>query len=251
MNEITLFKNEELGQLNVLESEEHGFLFVGHEVAEMAGYKKPRDAIQNLADKYKVKLSYEEATELFANVHNFGHYRISPNGLIMVNEPGVYKLASGKNEKFENWIFFEVLTSIRKTGSYGVEQQQNRLINNLMSTTEQLLGIRREELAILQSESPQKKLSNLMIDCSRNGMGSLRELYDELFLVFASETGIDVEEIARTKGLERRVYVKQNPALAEMLFKFAHNHFNRLDRQVVLISVDVNQKTLVDFKGEV
>jgi prophage antirepressor-like protein len=214
----------------------------------MAGYKAPKDAIRNLADKYKVRLNYEEATNLFSNFENFRSYKISPNGLVMVNEPGVYKLASGKNEKFENWIFFDVLTSIRKTGSYGVEQQQNRLINNLMTTTEQLLGIRREELAILQSESPQKKLSNLMIDCSKNGMGSLRELYDELFLVFASETGIEVEEIARTKQLERRVYVKQNPALAEMLFRFAHSHFNRLDRQVILVPLDVNQRTLEAFK---
>ena len=195
-------------------------------------------------------MNYNEADELFSNIKNSLSYKISPNGLVMVNEPGLYKLASGKNEEFENWIFFEVLPSIRKTGSYGVEQQQNRLINNLMTTTEQLLGIRREELAILQKESPQKKLSNLMIDCSKSGMGSLRELYDELFLVFAGETGIDVEEIARSKGLERRVYVKQNPALAEMLFRFAHTHFNRLDRQVVLIPLDINQRTLVDFKGD-
>jgi len=246
MNDLKLFENKEFGQLSVLESDEHGFLFVGHEVASMAGYKAPRDAVRYLADKYKVKLNYDEATALFSESKILDS-KINPNGLIMVNEPGLYKLASGKNEQFENWIFFEVLPSIRKTGSYGVEQQQNRLINNLMSTTEQLLGIRREELAILQNESPQKKLSNLMIDCSKSGMGSLRELYDELFLVFASETGIDVEDIARNKGLERRVHVKQNPALAEMLFKFAHIHFNRLDRQVILVPLDVNQRTLEAF----
>jgi prophage antirepressor-like protein len=40
------------------------------------------------------------------------------NGITMLNEPGLYKVSSGKNEQFEKWIFFEILPTIRKTGKY-------------------------------------------------------------------------------------------------------------------------------------
>lgn len=168
-----------------------------------------------------------------------------------IKEPGLYQLIfkSRKPEaqRFVKWVTHEVLPQLRKTGSYELENKNNRLVQNLMETTEQLLGIRREELAILQQESPNKRLSNLMIDCARNGMGTTKDLYEELFYIFACETGIEVEEIAKTKKLSRRKYLKNNPTLCETVYKFAYDHFNRTDRQVYLVPWDNNQKSLRDF----
>jgi hypothetical protein len=127
-------------------------------------------------------------------------------------------------EKFQDWICEEVLPEIRKTGSYNV--QENRLVQNLMANTEALLGIRREEIAILQQESPNKKLSNLMIDCSRNGLGTINELYNELLDVFNTEIGIDIREIAGDMGLSWRDYLVHKPELCETLYKLAFNRTN-------------------------
>lgn len=64
MNSVAVFENEIFGgQLGIINNEKYGPLFIGYEVAKMAGYKSPNVAISNLADKYKVKLDYNEANE--------------------------------------------------------------------------------------------------------------------------------------------------------------------------------------------
>lgn len=256
MNDLKIFENDMFGQLTIINSDEHGILFLGSEVAEMAGYKAPTMAIRNLADKYKLKLSYDEAKELFLmsenpDIKNFLHQKYA-NGISLVNEPGLYKLASGKNEAFENWIFFEVLPSIRKEGSYDLEEQNvltRRLLDNMTRNLEQLTGVMPAELAITQNESWNKRLSNLLIDCSTRGMGSVKELYDELFHVFADQTGIYIPEVAELKGFKRMEYLRRNKELSKMVYDFAHNHFSSTNRQIILVPLDMNQKTLVDFGG--
>lgn len=48
--------------------------------------------------------------------------------MIVINEPGLYKLVFRSNkpeaEKFTDWVASEVIPSIRKTGSYSVQQHQ-------------------------------------------------------------------------------------------------------------------------------
>lgn len=63
-----------------------------------------------------------ELTELnFPNPH--------PRGEYFILEPDVYRLIIKSNkpeaERFEKWVFEEVLPSIRKTGKYAVNQNQN------------------------------------------------------------------------------------------------------------------------------
>jgi Prophage antirepressor len=173
--------------------------------------------------------------------------KLANRGETFIKEPGLYQLIfkSRKPEaqKFVKWITHEVLPSIRKTGSY--QLPENRLIKDLLETTEQLIGIKKEELAILQQESWNKKLSNLMVDCSINKMGSMNDLYDEMYYVFASETGIDIPEIAELKGLKTMDYLRKNPNVAKTVYEFAMEHFNRPNRQIMLIPT---QSMLTDFK---
>jgi prophage antirepressor-like protein len=167
-----------------------------------------------------------------------------------LTESGLYQLIfkSRKPEaqKFVSWITDDVLPEIRKTGSFN--NKNNQLIQNFLNTTEQLLGIRREELAILQDETPNKKLSNLMVDSSRHGLGAMRDLYKELFYVFECETGIDVQGLASMQKLSRREYLKQNQSLCKTVYDFAYQHFHREDRQIFLVQVDSNQVSLMDFQ---
>ena len=172
--------------------------------------------------------------------------KLNNRGENFLKEPGLYHLIFKSRkleaEKFRKWIAKDVLPSIRKTGSY--QLPENRLLNNLLETTEQLIGIKKEEMAILQQESWNKKLSNLMVDCSRNQMGSMKDLYDELFYVFASETGIDIVEIAELNGFKTRDYLRKNQVMAKTVYEFAMEHFNRPNRQVMLIPT---QSLLTDF----
>lgn len=222
-------------------------LFNPYDIGKCLGLKNTtiRDHLSEMDEEERILLTN-------SNVGSNNIRKLANRGELFLKEPGLYQLIfkSRKPEaqRFVKWVTKDVLPQLRKTGSYEIENKNNRLVQNLMETTEQLLGIRREEIAILQQESPNKRLSNLMIDCARNGMGTTKDLYEELFYIFACETGIEVEEIAKTKKLSRRKYLKNNPTLCETVYKFAYDHFNRTDRQVFLVPWDNNQSSLRDFR---
>ncbi len=110
--EIFKFESEEEQMLNEIRTIEiHGEIwFVGTDVAKTLGYKRPSEAIrQHCKDKGTVK------------------YRIPTEGglqeTLLINEPNVYRLTVKSKlesaEKFEEWLFEEVIPSIRKKGFYG------------------------------------------------------------------------------------------------------------------------------------
>lgn len=122
--------------------------FIAKEVATLLGYEKTKEAINRHVDELDQKiLSYNECKELFGkniisdetieNIDDFGgpinepsknSININANGMKFINESGLYTLIarSDKREarKFQRWVTSEVLPSIRKTGSYNVQEQQ-------------------------------------------------------------------------------------------------------------------------------
>ncbi|EFF83236.1 BRO family, N-terminal domain protein [Acinetobacter haemolyticus ATCC 19194] len=64
---------------------------------------------------------------------------VSTNGgkqeLIFINEPNLYRVIFRSNKpeaiNFQNWVFAEVLPSIRKTGSYSARQTAYEELNRL------------------------------------------------------------------------------------------------------------------------
>jgi len=108
MNELQVFKNEELGQVRTVTIDGEPW-FVGKDVAEVLGYNDTDKAIRNHVDD-EDKLTRQ-----------FGGSGQSRN-MTIINESGLYslilssKLPSAK--KFKHWVTREVLPSIRKTGAY-------------------------------------------------------------------------------------------------------------------------------------
>lgn len=105
-NMIQTFVNEEFGSVRTIE-ENGKILFCGSDVAKALGYRRPKDAI-NAHCKGAVKR------------------RLLTNGgtqeMKMISEGDVYRLISHSRlpsaEKFESWIFDDVLPTIRRTGGY-------------------------------------------------------------------------------------------------------------------------------------
>ena len=121
--------------------------FIAKEVATLLGYEKTKEAVNRHVDELDQRmLSYNECKELFGkniisdetieNTDDFGgpinepsenSIKINNNGMKFINESGLYTLIarSDKREarKFQRWVTSEVLPSIRKTGSYNVQQQ--------------------------------------------------------------------------------------------------------------------------------
>ena len=110
-NTIKTFVNEEFGSVRTIE-ENGKILFCGSDVAKALGYRRPKDAI-NAHCKGAVKR------------------RLLTNGgaqeMKMISEGDVYRLISHSRlpsaEKFESWIFDDVLPTIRRTGGYVTNEE--------------------------------------------------------------------------------------------------------------------------------
>lgn len=140
----------------------------------------------------------------------FSEFRkLANRGETFLRESGVYKLIfksrAPKAEEFQDWITDEVLPVLRKTGSYTLSREE-QMLATVIENTEILLGIKKREIAIHQNSSWNMKLFELILDCSRNGMGGVGDLYDELCYLYEAETGFDIEKIARSMGLTRKEY---------------------------------------------
>lgn len=109
-NVIKIFENNEFGSLRTLTDEHGRIMFCGKDVASALGYSNTKDAIRRHC-RWGVK-------------HDLPHPQSPARTIEMVFIPegDVYRLISHSRlpsaEKFESWIFDEVLPTIRRTGGY-------------------------------------------------------------------------------------------------------------------------------------
>jgi len=103
--------------------------FSGAQIAKIMGYEYPTDAVRNnVSDKRRARLDeiVDDYDKLFPNAQ--------PHA-IFINEGGLYELLSNgkgkESEKFKDWIYEQVLPSIRTTGSYILQEQNKKKFDEL------------------------------------------------------------------------------------------------------------------------
>lgn len=106
MNQLKSFNNPEFGNIEIL-VENGKELFPATEVAKMLGYKNPQEAIRVHCKGVREILTPTAGGEQEMN---------------FIPEGDLYRLITKSKlpaaEKFERWVFDEVLPAIRKAGSY-------------------------------------------------------------------------------------------------------------------------------------
>lgn len=111
MNELQIFKNEEFGSIRTVE-ESGKVLFCGTDVAAALGYAIPHKAVRE-----HTKGGLKRNTPTAGGMQE----------MTFIPEGDVYRLIIRSKlpgaEKFERWVFDEVLPSIRKTGGYIAGQE--------------------------------------------------------------------------------------------------------------------------------
>lgn len=111
MSNITIFENKEFGRVRTVLVDNKPY-FVANDVAKSLGYKRPADAI---TAHCKGSVKYRYLTEG------------GEQELKIIPEGDVYRLVVKSKlpsaEKFESWVFDEVLPSIRKNGGYIAGQE--------------------------------------------------------------------------------------------------------------------------------
>lgn len=147
MNELKAFNNPDFGEVRTLE-ENGKVLFCASDVAVALGYAKPRNAIGTHC-KGALKRGILTAG---------GNQEMT-----FIPEGDVYRLIAKSKlpgaERFESWVFEEVLPSIRKTGGY-IAGQETMTADELMAKA---LMVARETLARREAELSQKTVENAIL----------------------------------------------------------------------------------------
>lgn len=111
--DIQVFDNEQFGALRTYE-EDGRILFCGKDVAKALGYAKPSNAINSHCKGDTLKRGI---------IDSLGRTQEA----VFITEPDLYRLITHSKlptaEKFERWVFEEVLPAIRRTGGYMVASQ--------------------------------------------------------------------------------------------------------------------------------
>ena len=116
MNQMEIFKNPEFGSIRVIE-EDGKYLFCGTDVATALGYTNPRKAVRDHT-RCGTKRSIGVQTGKKAD----GTPAVQMVEMLFIPEGDVYRLIVHSKlpsaERFERWVFDEVLPSIRQHGAY-------------------------------------------------------------------------------------------------------------------------------------
>lgn len=108
MQDLQVFQNSEFGSIEILTIEGKEW-FPAIKVAEILGYTNPRKAIRDHAK--------EKGVTIRSVLSNGGTQKQK-----FIDEGNLYRLITKSRllraERFEEWVFDEVLPTLRKTGSY-------------------------------------------------------------------------------------------------------------------------------------
>ena len=129
MNDLQIFSNPEFGSIRTLD-EGGNVLFCASDVAKALGYSRPADAItQHCKGSVKRRV-----------LTNGGEQEAK-----FIPEGDVYRLITHSNlpdaEKFEHWLFDEMLPTLRKTGSYSIVQADPNLPPELALANQTLAAV--------------------------------------------------------------------------------------------------------------
>jgi prophage antirepressor-like protein len=165
MNDLQIFSNEQFGQIRTVDINNKTY-FVGIDVAKILGYKNPNDAISRHCKGY-VK---------HAVPTNSGIQQMN-----VITEGDIFRLTSKSElpgaDKFESWVFDDVIPSIRKHGMYATEE----LLDNPDLLIAAATKLKEEKAARLQAEKQRDKLIH------QNKLYTTSEIAKELGLSSATK----------------------------------------------------------------
>lgn len=134
MNEITVFNNENFGDVRTVRIDDEPW-FVGRDIAEALGYTNTRDALANHVDAEDKGVA---KCDTLGGVQE----------MAIINESGLYSLIlSSKLEsakKFKRWVTSEVIPQIRKTGSYHAPKTYAEALRRLADEAEKMEALQKQ-----------------------------------------------------------------------------------------------------------
>lgn len=230
MNDIQIFNNSEFGDIRSLEIDGKPY-FVANDVAKALGYVETAKAIRT-------------------HCKGVSEMDIPTNGGIQVMkiipEGDIYRLIIRSSlpsaEKFEHWVFDEVIPNIRKTGGYNLPQTYPEALRALADQAEKAekLLIQNNELQLANREMKPKAEFFDAVAGSKKAM-SMEEVAKVL-----SYPGVGrnkLFEILRNQNILQKDNIPYQKYIDSGYFRVIEQKYNVGDE------VRINIKTLVFQKG--
>ena len=203
MNELQIFKNPEFGEIRTLE-EGGKVLFCGSDVAKALGYAKPQNAIAT-----HCKGALKRGIGVQTGVKADGSPAIQQIEMLFIPECDVYRLAAKSElpgaEKFESWVFDEVLPSIRKHGAYMTPETLEAAILNP--------DIMIKLCTALKDEQDKRKALELETSKQKQLIGELKPKADYVDRILQNKGLVTITQIAKDYGMSGRTLNKKLHAL--------------------------------------
>jgi prophage antirepressor-like protein len=184
MTNITIYKNNDFGEVRTLE-QDGKTLFCGSDVAKALGYVIPSKAVNtHCKGVSKMEVPTNGGTQQMLFIPEGDLYRLIVNS----------KLPSA--EKFERWVFDEVIPTVRKHGLYAKDE----LLNNpdlFISALEELKA-ERERTKRLELENAKNKQI----------IGELKPKASYYDLILQNKSLMPISQIAKDYGMSGKAFNK-------------------------------------------
>lgn len=193
MNELQIFNSEEFGEIRTVEIDGKPY-FVANDVARALGYKRPADAVTAHC-KGSVKHRY---------LTDGGEQELK-----VIPEGDIYRLTVRSKlpsaEKFEKWVFDEVIPSIHQYGAYMTEQT----IEKALTSPDFLIQLATK----LKDEQTKRKEAEAEIRVKDQIIGELKPKADYYDEILKNPGLVTITQIAKDYGMSGK---KMNRILHEL-----------------------------------
>lgn len=193
--EITIFENADFGTIRTATDEASGkVLFCGKDVAEALGYKETAKAIRE-----HCKGVSEMDTPTKGGIQK----------MKFISEGDLYRLITHSKlpsaEKFERWVFDEVLPTIHKHGVYMTEQT----LQKALTSPDFLIQLATQ----LKDEQTKREQLELTVENQKQIIGELKHRADYTDNILQNKGLVTTTQIAKDYGMSGQ---KMNQLLNEL-----------------------------------
>jgi len=199
MRDIEVFRNEQFGEIRVIEMNGSGWI-VGKDAAEVLGYVNTRDALSRHVD---------EDDKADVVIHDGSQNR----KMTVINESGLYSLVLGSKlpsaKGFKKWVTADVLPSIRKHGLYATAETVEDMLGNPDFAIQLLQKYKEErmEREALQEKVEEDKPKVLFADSVTSSNTAI--LIGDLAKII-KQNGIDIGQKRLFQWLRNNGYLIKN-----------------------------------------
>ena len=161
---ITSFNHEKFGNIRICGADTNNPLFCAMDLCRALGYSNGRDAVAKHVDSDDVAKR--------DTIDSMGRNQL----LTYVNESGMYALILGSKlpqaKQFKHWVTSDVLPSIRKNGSYSVEQLSRKqlalMVIQAEEEKERLALENKQQAELLEEQKPKVVFADAVIGSENN-----------------------------------------------------------------------------------